>query len=146
MSEIVVEYPIKKENVPSRWTPEYKVEWNREYRKKVKDGKIKPVKRGEPSKWDDPAFRKAYDESRKKKLAEQRKDQKMNAPSADKRPNYTDEEKAIILQKILDDLKQGKDNTHPHFELTLKVRDSVKRHYPDDYKKKHQEESESIDE
>ena len=133
MSEqkISVEYPIR-ENKKSEWTPEYRKEWNRRYRQEIKEGKRQPVKRGDqPSKWEDRQFRRAYDEARLKKLAEEKTEKKMSFEEvAEKRPNYTQKEKGEILKKLLDMVKEGKDPAHPYFELSLTVKKEFKRKYP----------------
>lgn len=127
MSE--AEYPMRKND--SKWTSEYRKEWNREYRKKIKEGKINPIKRTDkPSKWDDKDFRKKYDQSRKEKLNAEKKEKKINLVDVmdGARPNFTKEEKEIILEKMLNEIKDGKKPTHPYFKIGLV---SVnKRYYP----------------
>lgn len=127
----IVNYPIR-ENKKKEWTPEFRREWNRKYRQEIKEGIRKPIKRSDqPSKWEDKAFRKAYDESRLKKIAEEKTEKKMSFENfAEKRPNYTQEEKKEILIKLLDLVKEGKTPSHPYFELALIVKPEFKRKYP----------------
>lgn len=132
-NEIIVEYPLRQSE--TKWTSEYRKEWNREYRRKIKEGLIQPVKRKEePSKWDDKQFRKAYDDARKKKINEEKKQQKLNGVS-EVRPNFTQEEKDFILNRLIDEIKNGNEPTHPYFKLGLMT--IGKRTYP----KKTQEKS-----
>jgi len=114
-----VEYPLKKGD--SKWTDEYRKQWNREYRKKIKEGKIQPTKRKDvPSKWDDKNYRRAFDNARKTKIAEEKKLKKMSQTDPNQpRPNFTNQEKEQILKKMLEDVKDGKNPTHPFFELGL---------------------------
>lgn len=114
-----VEYPLRKDN--NKWTSEYRKQWNREYRKKIKEGKIQPVKRKEnPSKWEDKDFRKKYDQSRKEKLNAEKKERKINLLDVDgNRPNFNKDEKQIILDKMIDEIKQGKTPNHPYFKIGL---------------------------
>jgi hypothetical protein len=134
--KISVEYPIR-ENKTSEWTPEFRKEWNRRYRQEIKEGKRQPNKRSdEPSKWEDKQFRRAYDDARLKKLAEEKTEKKMSFEElSDKRPNYTQNEKAEILKKLLEMVKDGKEPAHPYFELTLSVKKEFKRSYPNKTKK-----------
>lgn len=138
---ISVEYPILA-NKTSKWTPEFRRQWNKEYRQKIKNGEVQPVKRkDEPSKWDDPEFRKAYDDARLKKLAEEKLEKKMSFEEIDKRPNYTLQEKQVILSKLLDMVKNGQDPYHPYFQIGLLVKPEVRRVYP---KKNETEKKESF--
>lgn len=128
---ISVDYPLRK-NTPKKWTdPEYRKEWNRQYRLEVKEGKREPVKRhSQPSKWEDKEFRRAYDKARTQKLLEEKQQKKMSFEQAgDKKPNYTMKEKKDILEKLLDMVKQGKEPSHPYYELVLGVKKEYKRPY-----------------
>lgn len=129
--KISVEYPIR-ENKTSEWTAEFRKEWNRRYRQEIKDGKRQPNKRSdEPSKWEDKVFRRAYDDARLKKLAEEKTEKKMSFEEvSEKRPNYTQNEKAEILKKLMAMVKDGKEPAHPYFELALVVKKEFKRSYP----------------
>lgn len=129
MSESV-KYPMRDETKKSKWNdPEFRKEWNKNYRKQIKEGKREPIKRSEePSKWDNPLFRGAYDKARQEKLAQDRKEKKLSFEEiADKKPNYTNEEKQIILDKMLEMVRQGKKPVHPYFELSLSVKNDYIR-------------------
>lgn len=130
-SSEMVEYPLKKGKDNSKWTdPEFRKQWNKEYRKQIKEGLRKVVQRGDPekSKWKDPLYRKAYDNARKKRLTAERKEKKMNITSSEEtRPNYTLEEKKLILEKMLDQVREGKEPSHPFFQLGLVVKPQLTR-------------------
>jgi len=127
-----VEYPLKKGKNQSKWTdPAYRKQWSKEYRTQIKEGKRTAVKRvvdSEKSKWKDPSYRKAYDNARHKHMMAERKDRKMNIMSAEEtRPNYTMEEKRVILEKLLDQVREGKEPSHPFFQLGLIVKPQLTR-------------------
>lgn len=118
-------YPaVKKE---TKWDAKARAEWNRQYRADIKAGIRTPVKKSEKeSKWEDKEYRKAYDRKRKEVLNGIKKEKKINEPnSLEKRPNYTSEEKSIILERML----QDKTYEHPHFELGLLTKTTAKRAY-----------------
>jgi len=128
---IEVSYPLR-ENKQSKWTPEYRKEWNRQYRKEIKEKKRQVHKRSDqPSKWEDKAFRRAYDDARLKKIADEKTEKKMSFEEiADKRPNYTKKEKVEIMKKLLEMVREGKEPAHPYFELSLSVKKEFVRKYP----------------
>lgn len=129
--EIEIKYPLRDESKQSKWTDEFRREWNRKYRREIKEGLRQPHKSDKPSKWDNPAFRKAYEEARRKKLDEEKLEKKMSFDQVDeKRPNYTSEEKKLILNKMFDMIREGKEPVHPYFELSLNVKPKFKRKYP----------------
>jgi hypothetical protein len=133
---IEVKYPMRDQNQQSEWTAEYRKEWNRKYRQQVKEGKRQPTPRSQDSKWKDQQFRKAYDQARLKKITEDKKEKKMSLETVgESRPNYTQQEKAEILKKLLDMVREGKEPAHPYFELVLAVKKEFKRSYPSRQKK-----------
>jgi hypothetical protein len=117
--EIIVEFPLRGKN-ESKWTREYKIEYDREYRKKIKQGLIQPNHTKPDSKWKNPDFRKAYDISRREKIKGEREEKKIKG-TEEKRPNFNIEQKQVILQQMIEDLKQGKEASHPYFKLGLVV-------------------------
>lgn len=121
-SPIQVNYPLREGKV-SKWTREYKIQYDREYRQKIKDGLITPRVIKEDSKWRDKEFRNAYDKSRKQKKSIEKHNVKMDIEQCKERvrPNYNKEQKEIILMQMLDDIKQGKEPSHPYFKLGLQV-------------------------
>lgn len=125
-------YPIMA-NKDSKWTVEYRKQWNREYRARVKAGEHVPNKRVEDSKWNDRNFRRAYDVSRNSKLAELKQMEKVSfdevKTSSGKRPNYNKLEKEELLKKWIEHIKEGKDVSHPYLELTLDYKPEHKRPY-----------------
>lgn len=129
--KISVEYPLR-QNQTSKWTPEFRREWNRKYRQEIKEKKRTPIKRNEqPSKWEDKAFRRAYDDARLKKIADERTEKKLSFQEfADKRPNYNKKEKTEILKKLIQMIREGKEPAHPYFELALVIKKEFKRSYP----------------
>lgn len=129
-SENIVTYPIRGKE-KSKWQdPEFRKMWNRQYRAQIKEGERQPTRRSdEPSKWEDKDFRNAYDKARQEKLAQDRKQKKMSFEESEKRPNYTQDEKDEILQKLLDMVREGKNPVHPYFQLSLAVKDDLKRSY-----------------
>ena len=123
--EIIIgsEYPIL-ENKVSKWTREFRCEWNKQYREGVKAGTITPTRHKTDSKWEDPEFRRAYDVSRNTKLAEEKQEKKVSFEAVKnrngKRPNYSNEERAQILKKMLEAIKNGNEAPdHPYLEITL---------------------------
>ena len=123
-------YPILA-NKTSKWATEYRKQWNKEYRAKIKAGDIVPNKRVEESKWNDPEFRKSYDLSRNSKLAEEKLQTKLSfdADPNEKRPNYSKTEKDIILKRWIEMLKQGQNVDHPFLVLSLDYKPQYKREY-----------------
>lgn len=126
--EIIVNYPLREGKV-SKWTREYKIEYDREYRRKIKEGLIKPIVRKTDSKWKDPEFRKAYDIARSKKRTEFKQEEKMKNPSKD-RVNYHKDQKEAIFQQMIADIRNGKEPDHPHFKLTLVLKERRSRSKP----------------
>lgn len=122
-------YPMRDGSKTSKWSdPEFRKMWNRDYRQQIKEGKREPRKRSEePSKWNDPIFRNAYDKARKQKLNEEKKEKKLSFEDVEKKPNFTNEEKQVILDKMIEMIRQGKTPTHPFFELSLSIKKDYKR-------------------
>jgi hypothetical protein len=125
-----MEYPILAGKA-SKWTPEYRKQWNKEYRSKIKAGEITPNKRVEESRWDDPEFRRSYDVSRSTKLAEEKLKTKLSfdIDSNVKRPNYSKAEKEELLKKWVEMLKNGQEVDHPFLTLSLEYKPQYKREY-----------------
>lgn len=123
-------YPILA-NKTRKWTSEYRKQWNKEYRAKIKAGQITPNKRVEESKWNDPNFRKSYDVSRSAKIAEEKLEAKLSfdAPPSGKRPNYTKSEKDELLKRWMEMIKNGVDVDHPYLTLCLDYKPQFKRDY-----------------
>jgi len=122
-------YPAPKKE--KKWDAKARAEWNRQYRAEIKAGIRKPIKKSDKvSKWNDVEYRKAYDRKRKDTLNAIKKEKKLNEPSlVEKKPNYTMDEKKIILERMLENIKEGKGFEHPHFELGLLTRKTAKRSY-----------------
>lgn len=114
-SSLEIKYPLRK--TPT-WDKEKRIQWNREYRARIKSGEHIPKKKDE-SKWDNKEYRKQYDRVRKDVLLAKKKDERINNPNPDERPNYSKEEKEIILERMLNDIREGKESNHPHWKLGL---------------------------
>lgn len=126
--KMLVEYPLKKGKISPWSDPEYRKQWNRKYREELKDGTREVVKRSEkPSKWKDPLYRKAYDEARKKKLKAEKKQSKMDSA---KKPNFTKEEKAAILEHMIQQIRDGQSPENPFYELGLVIKPEFQRKLP----------------
>lgn len=111
----------------AKWTPEYRAEWNRQYRKRIKDGQHVPkTRKATKTVAEKKEARRLYDRSRKEKLKEQRREERLEVDTP-KPVNFHKEDKEEILRRLINALREGKEATHPIFELTLKVKDSAKR-------------------
>lgn len=121
-------FPIRK-NTEKRWTPEFRKEWNRQYREKIKNGTHVPAQRPTTpdSKWNDPLFRKAYDKARIESLKEKKFEKQTSFDqSTTPQKHYTKTQKKAILDKMLELHKNGQDYSHPHLVLTLALKDEFK--------------------
>jgi hypothetical protein len=130
---VEVKYPMRNKEEVSKWKdPEFRKEWNRQYRKELREGKRQATSRSDqPTKWQDPLFRRAYDQARSKKLIQDKTDKKMSLDDVgDKRPNYSQKQKEEILNRMLDMVREGKQPTHPYFQLALAVKKEFVRKYP----------------
>lgn len=107
-------YPLR--NGDNKWTPEYRREWNKQYRQKVKSGEIIPKKRSETSRWDDPEWRKEYDKARIEKLRQDKFEEKTSFVPLENPQHYSKKEKEVILGKMLDLFKM-KFNSMFYFSL-----------------------------
>lgn len=128
-------YPIS-ENKVSKWTAEFRKEYNKKYRQQVKNGERTPNKYVENSKWNDRDFRKTYETSRRHKIAEEVFEKKVSlepelitSRHTGRRPNYSQLEKDELLKKMIEMLKQGQDVDHPYLMLTLDYKPEQKRDY-----------------
>lgn len=117
-------YPLR--NGDNKWTPEYRREWNKQYRQKVKSGEIIPKKRSETSRWDDPEWRKEYDKARIEKLRQDKFEEKTSFVPLENPQHYSKKEKEVILGKMLDLFKRGENFSHPHFVLAIALKDEFK--------------------
>lgn len=123
-------YPILAHKT-SRWTNEFRKQWNKDYRAKIKSGEHTPNRRVEESKWENPEFRRSYDVSRNTKIAEEKRQIKVSFdPSPNgKRPNYTKQEKEEILKRWIELIRQGENPDHPYMVLSLDYKPQFKREY-----------------
>ena len=121
-----VSYPLRKGD--TKWTPEYRKEWNKQYRQKVKAGEVVPQKRPTTaeSKWNDPEWRKSYDKARLDSIKQQKFEEKTSFNPNQTYKNYSKAQKQVILEKMLELLKNGQDYSHPHFVLSLSLKDEFK--------------------
>lgn len=119
-------YPLRSGD--KKWTPEYRKEWNKQYRQKVKSGEIVPNRRPstEDSRWNDPDFRKNYDKARLDAIRQQKFEEKTSFNPEQSFKHYSKEQKQVILEKMLDLIRKGEDYSHPHFVLTISLKDEFK--------------------
>ena len=123
-----VTYPLRKENGEKKWTPQFRQQWNKEYRDKIKSGELVPHVREstKQSKWNDPNFRKAYDRARLDALKEKSFQERTSFDQNEPFKHYSKEQKMAILNKMVELIKDGKDHSHPHFDLNITLKDQFK--------------------
>ena len=125
--KLQVKYPLRGQVEKQKWTPEFRREWNKEYRQRIKNGEHTPMKRTESSKWKDKEFRAAYDKSRQNVMSEKRFETMTSFQPPPSSKNYTQKEKETILQQMLEKVKNGENFEHPYFKLTLEIKPEYKR-------------------
>ena len=128
----------------SKWDDtKFRREYEKQYMKDLKNGVRVPKSDKTISKWFDREFRRKYDKERRErvKMENTKKKVENSFVGFEKRPNYTKKQKEMILEKMIKDLQNGKDMgggrttpqfpppciQHPHLELTLCIKESVKR-------------------
>ena len=130
----------------SKWDDtKFRREYEKQYMKDLKNGVRVPKSDKTISKWFDREFRRKYDKERRERVKMENTKKKVENswglapidPHAEggskggftpfNRPNYTRKQKEMILEKMIIDLRNGKDILHPHLELKLCIKESVKR-------------------
>lgn len=127
IQQLEVQYPIRSQTDKKKWTPEFRREWNKEYRLRVKNGEHTPMKRTDSSKWKDKTFRAAYDKARHNVMSEKRFETMTAFEPPPSSKNYTQKEKDTILKQMIEKIQNGEEYDHPYFKLSLAVKPEFKR-------------------